>query len=137
MTAPALSAIWMPQSPSHSAANRDDDLRRVLPRRGAGLNCVSREQLAGTAQVAISPRRGHSEGARQVSAPNCRRVPQWGPWCCPKSVSRSDVEVQGELVGVRTQPDRIHFVLALVVDPRLDEVRGEHVALQQELVIFF
>jgi hypothetical protein len=36
---------------------------------------------------------------------------------------------------VRAQPDRVDLVLALVLDPGLDEVPGEDVALQQELVV--
>src|SRR5689334_10424729 len=47
----------------------------------------------------------------------------------------SNVEVQRELVGVRPQADRIDLLLALVPDPRADHVAGEHVALQQELVV--
>src|SRR5260221_6258223 len=46
-----------------------------------------------------------------------------------------DVEVERELVRMRTQPDRVNFVLPLVVDPGFDQVRSEHVALQQEIVV--
>src|SRR5207249_8138463 len=47
----------------------------------------------------------------------------------------SDVRVQRELPRMRPQPDGIHLVLALVVDPRLDEVRGEDLSLEQERVV--
>ncbi len=48
---------------------------------------------------------------------------------------RSHVEVELELVRVRTQLERRDLVLALVVDPRLDQVRREDVALEEELVV--
>src|ERR1700730_4362329 len=47
----------------------------------------------------------------------------------------SDVEVQGELRRRRPQPHRVQLALDLVVDPRLDDVLGEDVALEQELVV--
>ncbi len=47
----------------------------------------------------------------------------------------SDVVIELELVGVWAQPDRVDLVGALEVDPGLDQVRGEYVALQQEVVI--
>src|SRR5204862_118122 len=47
-----------------------------------------------------------------------------------------NIEVQRELPRVRTEPHRVHLVLALVLDPRLDHVRGEDVALQQPVVGF-
>ena len=47
----------------------------------------------------------------------------------------SDVVVEVELVGVGAQPDRVDLVLDLVVDPRLDQILGEHPARQQELVV--
>src|SRR5262249_37769580 len=53
------------------------------------------------------------------------------------SASLLDVVVERELVRVRAQPDRIDLVLPLVLDPRLDEVGREHLALQQELVVLF
>src|SRR4029450_13120886 len=46
-----------------------------------------------------------------------------------------DVEVQRELVRVRPQPDRVDLVLPLVLEPGLDEVGSEDVALQQEVVV--
>src|SRR5262249_60004634 len=45
-----------------------------------------------------------------------------------------NVEVEGELVRVWAQPDGIDLVLPLVVDPRLDDVRREDVALEQPVV---
>ena len=43
-----------------------------------------------------------------------------------------DVVIQEELVRMRPQPQRVHFLGPLVVDPGLDRVLGEHIALQQE-----
>src|SRR5206468_5479113 len=48
-----------------------------------------------------------------------------------------NVIIQRELVRMRPQPDGVHFFLALVPDPGADDVAGEHVALEQELVVFF
>src|SRR5215475_15593990 len=45
------------------------------------------------------------------------------------------VVVEREFVWMRTETDRAHFLAHLVVDPGLDQVLGEHVALEQELVI--
>src|SRR5258708_32205548 len=45
------------------------------------------------------------------------------------------VVVQLELVRVRPEPDGVNLVTALVVEPGLDQVRGKHAALEQELVI--
>src|SRR6478752_744557 len=63
--------------------------------------------------------------------------------CAPSDVAApdvryltsSDVEVHLKLVGVRAEPDRVHLVGALVVDPRLYEVRGEDVTGEQVLVV--
>src|SRR3954470_14916044 len=49
--------------------------------------------------------------------------------------SDSDVEIQRELDGRRAQADGVQLSLHLVLDPRLDHVGREHVALEQELVI--
>src|SRR2546426_7228388 len=45
-----------------------------------------------------------------------------------------NIEVERELPGMRAQPDRVHLVLALVLDPRLDDVGREHVALEEPVV---
>src|SRR6185295_10016939 len=47
------------------------------------------------------------------------------------------VEVQVELVRMRAQANRVGFLLALVVDPSLDDVRSEDLALEEEVVILF
>src|ERR1017187_8057610 len=47
------------------------------------------------------------------------------------------VVVQRELVWMRPQPDVIRFVLALVVDERLDQFLGKDVALHHKAVIVF
>src|SRR6267142_6961321 len=46
-----------------------------------------------------------------------------------------DVVVEGELVRMRPQAHGIHLVLPLVVDPGLDEIRREDVALEEEVVV--
>src|SRR6185295_4091824 len=65
-----------------------------------------------------------------------------GAWPTPPStVSRKPcglrlrVVVERELVRMRTEPDGAHFVRHLVLDPGLDHVLGEDVALHEEVVI--
>ena len=48
---------------------------------------------------------------------------------------RSDVVVEGELPGMGPRLHREHLVLHLVGDPCLDHVLGEHVSLEQEVVV--
>jgi len=48
-----------------------------------------------------------------------------------------DVVVELELVGMRSQADRVDFVGPLVVDPGFDEVGGEHATFAEVLVVFF
>ena len=48
---------------------------------------------------------------------------------------RLNIVVEKELMGMRTQVDRIHFFLGLVADPFFDDVRGKDIALQQELMV--
>ena len=60
-------------------------------------------------------------------------VSECEPEGAPIRFTRSLVEVQAELVGVRTQTHGVHLVLRLVPDPGVDHVRREHVAAEQEL----
>src|SRR5450432_287720 len=46
-----------------------------------------------------------------------------------------NVEVELELVRVRAQPDRVDLVLALVLDPGVDEVLGEDATREQVVLI--
>src|SRR5947209_19531245 len=76
-----------------------------------------------------------SGGENSRSAPGYRDAPNsgglGGPFEAPKELN---IEVQRELPGVRAEPHRVHLVLALVLDPRLDDVRREHVALEEPVV---
>lgn len=47
------------------------------------------------------------------------------------------VEVERELVGMGADIDRRHFVLALVVDPGVDQIFAKDTALQEEVVVLF
>src|SRR2546428_10604119 len=49
-------------------------------------------------------------------------------------VNRSNIEVERVLPRMRAEPYGVHLVLALVLDPRLDHVRREDIALQQPIV---
>src|SRR3954463_8418582 len=50
---------------------------------------------------------------------------------------RSNIEVHAEFVRVRAHADGVDLVFALVLDPVVDHVRGEHVAGEQEVVVVF
>lgn len=45
------------------------------------------------------------------------------------------VVVEVELVGVGAQPHLVHLLGPLVIEPRFQEVAGEHAALQEEFVV--
>ncbi len=45
--------------------------------------------------------------------------------------------VEEELVGVRPDLDDFRFVLALIVDPGVDQLLAKDIALQEEVVIAF
>src|SRR5438093_11081206 len=62
--------------------------------------------------------------------PNARGA--WGAISWPPM--RLDVVVERELPRVRPQAHGVDLVLPLVVDPRLDDVGREHVALEQPVV---
>ena len=51
------------------------------------------------------------------------------------AVARLGVVVQLELVRMRPQADRVDLFRHLAVDPGLDQVLGEDVALEQEVVV--
>src|SRR5437868_9512288 len=47
-----------------------------------------------------------------------------------------NVVVQSELVRMRTQTDRVHFLLALVLDVGADQLFGEYITLEHEGMVF-
>src|SRR6266542_6273702 len=110
--------------------------RAVARNRAVRLGCRSRDaagypQLRGSGHSMTfdSPKAGtfgsnkHETGRRSDSDHR------------PGYVRKLHVVVESELVGVRTQPQRVDLVLALEGDPGLDDVRGEHATLEQELVV--
>ena len=46
-----------------------------------------------------------------------------------------NVVIEVELVRMRAHPDGIGLRFFLVVDPKFDEFRGEHISLEEEFVI--
>ena len=70
----------------------------------------------------------HSKGETTRGAPIRKR---------PSLISENllHIHVQEVLVGVGAQAHRAELVLPLVTDPRVDDVRGEHVAAEQEVVV--
>src|ERR1700676_254975 len=75
-------------------------------------------------RVMLLPARSTSEGFGRTLA----RASGWYFLC-------SDVVIQRKLIRVRAQADRIDFLFALVPDPGADDVLGEDVALEQELLV--
>src|SRR5690348_5493037 len=65
-----------------------------------------------------------------LTAPRPPRSRKWIP------AGSLNVVVQVELVRVRTHPHGIHFLGHLVINPKIDEVLGEHAALREEGMIF-
>ncbi len=41
-----------------------------------------------------------------------------------------------ELVRMRTQLDRVYFIFSFVLYPHVNEIAGENVTLEQEVVVF-
>src|SRR6266542_2187302 len=54
-----------------------------------------------------------------------------------RALHKLDVVIEGELVRMRTQPHSLRFVLALVIDVRLDQLFSENIAAHQEPMIVF
>src|SRR5438046_10129621 len=95
---------------------------RVWLRRGMG---VARARRAWRSPGARAPRerggRGEARGPRALRERGGRGEAR-GP-------AALDVEVERVLPRMGAQPYGVHLVLALVLDPRLDPVRGKAVAL--------
>src|SRR5207248_3337437 len=94
----------------------------LLPRRRRGLE----GRFARADAVFEDPRDLLRVQWREVADLHARQDRQRNPLA---------VVVEGELQGMRAQPHRIDLVLALPVDPRLDQALAEHVALRQERVV--
>src|SRR5712691_3612509 len=93
-----------------------------------------RRFLTGAAKAPAWAWPGRHASAAGVAKPGCpgatraRRA-----WRSP-GARRLYVEVERVLPRMRAEPYGVHLVLALVLDPRLDHVRREDVALQQPIV---
>src|SRR5438874_4120545 len=105
---------------------------------------------AGTGTHSFAPRSARGSAVRRVcagvqAAISSRRMTRFIESNAPGSNTPgglevkvrgpSDIEVERELHRRRPQPHRVQLLLHLGVDPRLDHVGGEHVALEQELVV--
>src|SRR5579862_370320 len=88
--------------------------------------------------------------AQQVSGERHRAQYATGPVCGPGRARRrdwfegvallvaahgSDVVVEGELIRMRAKAQGVDLVLALVLDPRLDQIVGEHAAGAEVVVV--
>src|SRR5690606_16112515 len=107
-----FSAMFWATSASGGSGSEISTLARAWPFR----RCESRTRARCRARPGTTTA-GGGDGIRHPRRPSC--------------VPRVDlqVEVHLELVRVRAQADRVDLVLALVVDPRPDQVLGEDVAL--------
>src|SRR5271166_4461974 len=87
-------------------------------------------QAWGTGEETANARLGQAERAPAWWEGQTRR----GPFL---SRVGSKVEIEEELVGYRPQVHRGQLAFALVGDPGLDNVLGEHVALEKEFMVTF
>ena len=112
-----------PAPPSSAEARRRSD-------------ALSRPRLRARSRPPFAARpsstRGALEECRQKGAASVGRLPL--P-LAPQLCGVSGVVVQRELVGMRTQAQRIDLLGALVLQPGLDDVAREDVALQKEVVV--
>src|SRR6059036_1781317 len=112
-------------------------LRPELAREAAASAGNGARRLISSAAAfdASEQRSGRVRPERQKRPGKPGALPNVGGYGGPfRSPPRSNIEVERELPRMRTQPHRVDLVLALVVDPRLDHVRREDVALQQPVV---
>src|SRR5215207_5189728 len=65
----------------------------------------------------------------------CARADGGSPSALVRALRSLDVVVEVELPRVGTEADGVDLVLALVGEPGVDHVLGEHAALEQELVV--
>jgi hypothetical protein len=47
-----------------------------------------------------------------------------------------NIEIKSELPRMGSEANRIHLVFSLVLKPGLDHVFGEHIPLEQEIMVF-
>src|SRR3989304_3981232 len=93
-----------------------------------------RETEGGTGRAPLSgpaaPPPGGAARAREGGPPG-------GPPPAERGTAVSAVEVEEELVRVRPHLGRVDLGVHLVFDPLFDHVGGEHIALEQEVVVRF
>src|SRR5438128_2442452 len=101
-------------------------------RSGAYMGLARAPRERGGRGDARGPERyASAAGVAKPGCPSATRARR--AWRSP-GARRLDVEVKRVLPRMGAQPYGVHLVLALVVDPRLDHVRREDVALQQPVV---
>ncbi len=108
---------------------RPDHRTRVITPVNAADREVLRLRRRGRSAVATNP------ACESRVASTCETNGQLAPAPRVRPV-RLHVIVEAELVRMRSQPHGIDFILQFVVDPGRDHVLGEHVTLEQELVVF-
>src|SRR5260370_5238208 len=131
--APVTSAVFITDTPVYRGINT------VLSPGQSGQRRPPWTPTVTCGQTRTSPRRQsltpswtrrYGDLADSVPAEGARRdAPR------PAAYEGLDVVVELELVRVRAQPELVQLGGPLVVQPRLDEVVGEHAALGQERVV--
>src|ERR1700682_5382702 len=119
---------WPHPIPGVGRASAGDGTPSLIPRSACGS--AVRRAFAGV-QAAMS----NSRASGFIG---------WVKWKAPRdaysrgaapSNGGSDIEVERELHGRRPQAHRVHLLLHLVLEPGVDHVLGEDVALEHELVV--
>src|SRR6267143_440858 len=79
----------------------------------------------------LQPQQRHEQQGAGAPAPT-----PWQRWARQARGARTlRVVIEEELVRMRTQGDGIDLALTLVGDPGVDQVLGEDITLEQELVV--
>src|SRR5919106_242859 len=141
MTAPRTSSPRRCRRSSRGGRRRDRRPRTRRYARPARQRARAPARTRGGAPTPPAPPDGSRTWPRGPRSParRSRRPPRRPPAARDGRRARAlrdlHVVVQRELPRVGAQADGIDLLLALVLDPGLDQVLGEHVALEQELVV--
>jgi hypothetical protein len=59
----------------------------------------------------------------------------WPPSLFSSALFLLDIEIKGEFKGNRTHAHRIYLIFGLVIDPLVDNILGEDVPFEEELMV--
>src|SRR5207245_3397681 len=95
------------------------------------------DPVQGAVMITTGTSRGPSRPSDAPTRPIAREegaAPTATAGAATRERPRLDVEVEGVLPRMRREQNRVHIVLPLVVDPRLDDVGREDVPLEQPVI---